>query len=182
MYPEKVLKALQRAGSLIKAGNPALALHDLEKSVRKFPREFEAWFLLGHAKGMLNDHAYAEICFKKAAAIQPKNPDVWFNLGIGYSAREMHREAIPCFEKSIAYSGQRKIEAYHNLGSCLLSLDRFSEAAAVFQNLLRLSNTSGIHASLGIAYQGSEDFPKAISAYMQAREMGMEFWKSLSMK
>ena len=28
--------------------------------------------------------------------------------------------------------------------------------------------------SLGFGYQGSEDFPKAISAYMQAREMGMD--------
>jgi len=174
MYPDKVLKALQRARSLIQAGNPALALHDLEKSVQKFPRGFEAWFLLGHAKGMLNDHTYAELCFKKAAAIQPKNPDVWFNLGIGYSARGMHLEAIPCFEKSIEYSGKRKIEAYHNLGTCLLDLDRFAAAAAVFQNLLQLSNTAGIQASMGVAYQGLEDFPKAISAYMQARKMGMD--------
>ncbi|MFZ5524174.1 MAG: tetratricopeptide repeat protein [Pseudomonadota bacterium] len=174
MYPEKILKALQRARSFIQAGNPALALHDLEKAVQKFPGGFEAWFLLGHAKGMLGDHAYAEICFNKAAAIQPKNPDVWFNLGIGYAARGMYQEAIPCFEKSIAYSGQRKIEAYHNLGSCLLTLDRFDEAAKVFQNLLSIRNTADIQASLGIAYQGSEDFPKAISAYMQAKEMGMD--------
>jgi protein O-GlcNAc transferase len=174
MYPEKTLKALQRARAFIQAGNLAPALHDLEKVVQKFPREFEAWFLLGHAKGMLNDHAYAEICFKKAAAFQPTNPDVWFNLGVGYSARGMYQEAIPCFEKSIEYSGQRKIEAYHNIGSCLLSLDRFTEAAEVFQGLLQLRNTADIHASLGIAYQGSEDFQKAISAYMQAKQMGMD--------
>lgn len=174
MYPEKILKALQRARSLIQAGNPALALHDLEKSVRKFPRGFEAWFLLGHAKGMLNDHAYAEICFNKAAAIQPKNPDVWFNLGIGYSARGMYREAIPCFEKSLEYSGRRKMEAYHNLGSCLLALDRFAEAATVFEDLLRLRNTADIQASLGIACQGAEDFSKAVTAYMHAKEMGMD--------
>jgi protein O-GlcNAc transferase len=174
MYPEKILKSLQRARSLIQAGNPSLALQDLEKIVQKYPREFEAWFLLGHAKGILNDHAYAETCFNKAAVIQPKNPDVWFNLGIGYSARGMHQEAIPCFEKAIEYSGHRSIGAYHNLGSCLLASERFSEAAVVFQNLLRLSNTAGVQASLGIAYQGSEDFTKAISAYMQAKEMGMD--------
>jgi protein O-GlcNAc transferase len=174
MYSEKVLKALQRARTLIQAGNPALALHDLEKSVQKFPRGFEAWFLLGHAKGMLNEHAYAEICFKKAAAIQPNNPDVWFNLGLGYYARGMYQDAIPCFEKSIEYSGQRKIEAYHNIGSCLLSLDRFAEAAGVFQDLLRLRNAADIQASLGIAYQGAEDFPRAVSAYMRAKEMGMD--------
>lgn len=174
MYPEKVTKALQRARSLIQAGNPGLALHDLEKSVQKYPKGFEAWFLLGHAKGLLNDHAYAETCFRKAAVFQPKNSDVWFNLGLGYSAREMYREAIPCFEKSIAYSAQPRIEAMHNLGSCLLALDRFAEAAAIFQDLLRVRNTADIRALLGIACQGMEDFPKAITAYIGALEMGMD--------
>ena len=174
MYPEKILKSLQRARSLIQAGRPSLALLDLEKSVQKFPSGFEAWFLLGHAKGMLNDHAYAETCFKKAAAIQPKNPDVWFNLGIGYSARGMHLEAIPCFEKAIEFSGRRKVDAYHNLGSCLLALDRFTEAANVFQDMLKFGNSADLQASLGIAYQGSEDFTKAISAYLKAKEMGMD--------
>jgi len=174
MYPEKVLKSLQRARSFIQAGNPGQAVHELEKAVQKFPAGFEAWFLLGHAKGMLNDHAYAEMCFNKAAAIKPKDPDVWFNLGIGYFNREIYQQAIPCFEKSIEYSGRRKIEAYHNLGSCMLSLDRFSDAAEVFRNLLSLHNTADIQANLGIAYQGSEDFPKAISAYLRAREMGMD--------
>ncbi|MEO8332110.1 MAG: tetratricopeptide repeat protein, partial [Gallionella sp.] len=103
---------MQRASSLIQAGKPGLALHDLEKSVRKFPGGFEAWFLLGHAKGLLGDHASAETCFKKAAVFQPKNPDVWFNLGLGYSARGMHLDALTCFEKSIAYSTQVRIEAY----------------------------------------------------------------------
>jgi len=174
MYPEKVTKALQRARSLIQSGNPGQALYDLEKSVRKFPGGFEAWFLLGHAKGLLNDHAHAETCFKKAAIFQPRNPDVWFNLGVGYSAREMHQEAIPCFEKCIAYSSQPRVEAYHNLGASLLALDRFKEAAAIYQDLLRVRDTAEIHARLGIAYQGLEDYPKAISAYMNALKMGMD--------
>ncbi len=174
MYPEKVTRALQRARAYIQAGNPGLAVHDLEKTVRKFPGGFEAWFLLGHAKGLLNEHAYAETCFKKAALFQPKNPDVWFNLGLGYSIRGMHREAIPCFEKSIACSGQVKAEAYHNLGSSLLALDRFAEAAAIFRDLLHLRDTADTHARLGIAYQGLEDYPKANSAYMRALEMGMD--------
>ena len=174
MYPEKVQKSLHRVRAFIQAGKPALAVFDLEKIVKKYPREFEAWFLLGHANGMLNEHNIAERYFKKAAVFQPKNPDIWFNLGIGYSARGMFLESVPCFNKAVAYSAKDNIPAHYNLGSSLLALDQFDKAAAIFQNLQRIHNTADIQASLGISYQGLEDYPKAISAYMHAKDMGMD--------
>ena len=174
MYPEKVQKTLQRARAFIQAGKPTQAAFDLEKIVKKYPREFEAWFLLGHAKGMLNEHDKAEIYFKKAALFQPENPDIWFNLGIGYSSRGMNQEAVPCFNKAVTYSAKNNIPAHFNLGSSLLALDQFDQAATIFQNLQRIHDTADIQASLGIAYQGLEDFPAAISAYMHAKNMGMD--------
>jgi len=174
MYPEKVRKTLQRARSFIQTGKPAQAVFDLEKIVKKYPGEFDAWFLLGHAKGMLNEHDKAEKYFKKAAIFQPENPDIWFNLGIGYSARGMSQEAIPCFRKAITHSTKENIPAHFNLGSSLLALEKFDQAAIVFQNLELIQDTADIHASLGIAYQGLDDFPAAISAYMRAKEMGMD--------
>ena len=174
MYPEKVQKTLQRAKAFIQAGKPAQAVFDLKKIVKKYPKEFEAWFLLGHANGMLNEHNKAERYFNKAAVFQPENPDIWFNLGIGYSARGMFRESVPCFKKATAYSAKYNIPAYFNLGSSLLALNKFDQAAAVFHKLQRIHNTADIHASLGIAYQGIEDYPKAISAYMHAKDMGMD--------
>ncbi len=174
MYPERVVKALQRARAHIQAGNPELALPDLEKSVQKSPKGFDAWFLLGQARGLLSEHAQAEACFKKAALYQPKNADLWFNLGIGYSSREMFSQAIPCYEKSIVYAGAIKVEAYHNLGSCLLSVERYEEAAAIFQGLLRLHDTADLHALLGIALQAVENYPAALAAYTGALERGMD--------
>jgi protein O-GlcNAc transferase len=173
MYPERIVKALQRARVHIQAGNPQLALPDLEKSVQKSPKGFEAWFLLGQSHGMLNDHAQAETCLKKAALYQPKNPDLWFNLGIAYSARALFNRAIPCYEKSIMFADSIKVEAYHNLGSCLLEVERYEEAAAIFQGLLRISDTADLQALLGIALQGAGNFSGAISAYAGALDRGM---------
>ncbi len=173
MYPEKITKALQRARQFIDRGNPGQALFDLEKIVRKFPKGFDAWFLLGHAQGLLNDHAGAESSFKRAAIIQPGNPDIWFNLGIGYSARNMHQEAIACFKKNLDYSGKQRTESCLNLASCWIALGDYASAVNLLRQLLTTSNTAEIHANLGIAYQGLEKFPEAIAAYLRARDMGM---------
>lgn len=173
MYPERVVKALQRARAHIQAGNPELALPELEKSVQKSPKGFDAWFLLGQARGILNQHAHAETCLKKAAIFNPKNADLWFNLGICYSAREMFREAIPCYQKSIQYADRIQVEAYHNLGSCLLSIESYADAAHVFQGALRLHDSADLQALLGIALQGNGDHPGAITAYESALERGM---------
>lgn len=174
MYPERVVKALQRARAHIRAGNPELALPDLEKSVQKSPKGFDAWFLLGQAQCLLNLHAQAETSFTKATVYQPQNPEVWFNLGISYSAREMFSQALPCYKKSILHASGIHVEAYHNLGSCLLSLQQHAEAAEVFRGLLRLHESADLQALLGLAQQGLEDYRAAIAAYDFAQKLGMD--------
>ncbi|MDH4285147.1 MAG: tetratricopeptide repeat protein, partial [Gallionellaceae bacterium] len=89
MYPKHITKTLDRARVNIRSGNPAAVLGDLSRVVQEFPNEFDGWMLLGHATGMMNDHASAEACFRKAAAIQPKSPDAWHNLGLSYAMRGM---------------------------------------------------------------------------------------------
>ncbi|MGC2165922.1 MAG: tetratricopeptide repeat protein [Gallionella sp.] len=173
MHSEKITKALQRARQFIDRGNPGQALFDLEKIVRKFPKGFDAWFLLGHAKGLLNDHEGAELSFKRAAVIQPGNPDIWFNLGIGYSARNMHREAIACFKKNLEYSGKQRMESCLNLASCWIALEDYASAVNLLRELLLTTDSAEVHANLGIAYQGLEQFPEAIAAYLRARKAGM---------
>lgn len=173
MYPERVVKALQRARAHIQAGHPELALPELEKSVHKSPKGFDAWFLLGQARVLLNQHAQAEVCFKKAALYQPKNPDLWFNLGICFSARELFSLAIDCYQKSILYAEAIPIEAYHNLGSCLLAIENYDEAIIVFQGLLRVHDSADFQALLGISLQGKGDYVGALAAYHGAQERGM---------
>jgi len=172
MYPERVLKALQRAKANINAGDATSAVEDLEKVVQKVPKAFDGWFLMGQAKGMLGDHAGAEICFKQAAVLQPKNPAAWSNLGMSCSIRGMFAEALKAYTRSLSVSPSPHPDTLHNVGSCYIQLDRYDEAIAVFRELLRVKDNSDVWALLGIAYQGIDRYQDALNAYLKARERG----------
>lgn len=172
MYPEKILKALQRAQSNIRAGNPAGALQDLEKVVSKCPKGFDGWLSFGQAKGSLNDHAGAEQCFRKAAAIQPKNPDAWNNLGLSLYSRSMFAEACAAYKKAVALSASAYPDMVYNLASCHLQLDHYDTAARMFESLLAVKNNSDIWALLGMSYQGLGQHQQALDAYRRSLERG----------
>lgn len=172
MYPENVLKALQRAHANIRSGNPAAALADLEKIVQKFPHGFDGWLLLGQARGMLNRHAAAEQCFKKATEIQPENSDAWHSLGISFSARGMFQQALPAYSQAINVSANPHPNKLINLGSCLLQLDQYAEAVDVFKKVIARQDTSDAWIFLGISCQGLAQYQEALSAYLKASERG----------
>lgn len=172
MYPERVLKALQRARVNINSGNPAAALDDLAKAVQKSPNGFDCWLLLGQAKGLLNDHASAEACFKKATAIQPKNPDGWNNLGISFSARGMYGQALAAYSKAVSVTGNPHPDMLRNLGSCFLQLDRYEEAVQVLTRAALLKDTSDAWTLLGVSCQSLDRYQDALSAYLRAAERG----------
>lgn len=175
MYPERVAKALQRAKAFIQAGNAELALPDLEKAVQKAPKGFEAWFLLGQAKGMLGDYDGSETALKKAVPHNPKHGDLWYNLGISHSARGQYEKAMECYHKAIVHSSPRlHAQATHNFGSCLISLEQYDEAAEVLGALSHRHENADVVALLGIACQGKHDFSAALAAYERALALGMD--------
>ena len=172
MYPERILKALQRAQACIRAGNPSAALEDLEKVVSKCPKGFDGWLSLGQAKGLLDDHAGAEQCFRKAAAILPKNPDGWNNLGMSLYRRGMFAQACAAYEKAVSVSASAYPDTVYNLASCHLQLDHYDTAAQLFESLLATTDNSDVWALLGMCYQGSGQPQKALDAYRHALERG----------
>lgn len=172
MYPEKILKALQRAQANIRAGNPSAALPDLEKVVSKCPKGFDGWLSLGQAKGSLNDHVGAEQCFRKATALQPKNPDAWNNLGLSLYSRGMYEQACAAYEKAVSLSASAYPDMVYNLASCHLQLDRYEAAARIFESLLAAKDNSDIWALLGMSYQGLVQPQKALDAYRRSVERG----------
>ncbi|MDP3671332.1 MAG: tetratricopeptide repeat protein [Telluria sp.] len=174
MYPERVAKALQRAKANIHAGHPELALPDLERAVAKVPKGFDAWFLLGQAKILLNDYGDAETCLKKATHYDPADAGAWFNLGVTYSARGQFAEAIPCYTRAAQYAKTAPVDAIHNLGSCLMSLARFDEAASTFEVLVGLHGGADGQVLLGMAYQGGGHVEKAAAAFSHALDRDMD--------
>lgn len=172
MYPERVMKALQRARANIQAGNGAAAIDDLEKAVQKAPKAYDAWLLLGQARGLLDDQAGAEACFRKATALQPRNPDGWSNLGISYSIRGLYEPALAAYARALAVAAHPHPDIVHNLGACYLQLDRYDEAVQVFKDLVLMKDSSDVWALLGMSYQGLDRYPEALAAYLKACDKG----------
>lgn len=172
MYPERVMKALQRAKAALNAGDAALALPDIEKALQKCPKGYDCWLLNGQARGLLGDHAGAEQCFRKAIAIEPKNLDGWNNLGIALCARKMYQPAIDAFNKAIACALQAHPDVYHNLASCHLELGQYQQAATIYEHVIRRKETGDVWALLAMSYQGLDRYEDALAAYLLAQTRG----------
>lgn len=172
MYPERVLKTLQRAQADLNMGDAGAAIRELEKIVRKFPKGFECWLLYGQAKGRLGDHAGAESCFRKAAAIQPKNVDGWYNLGISLETRKLHAQAASAYRKALACLDTPHPAVCRNLASCYIELGDYAQAVPVCEALASAANNSDAWALLGIACQGAVRYEQARDAYLHALGRG----------
>jgi protein O-GlcNAc transferase len=172
MYPERVMKALQRAKAALNAGDAAGALPDIEKALQKCPKGFDCWLLSGQAKGLLGDHAGAEQCFRKAIAIAPKSLDGWNSLGLSLSARGRFEPAIEAFNKAIACALQPHPDVYHNLASCHLQLGQYRQAATIYEHVVARKDTSDVWALLAMSYQGLERYRDALAAYLLAQSKG----------
>lgn len=172
MYPERILKALQRAHANLNAGAIGAAIEDLEKVVEKMPKAFDAWLLMGQAKGMGGDHEGAAVCFTEASALQPKNPVALAYLGMTYLHRGLYEPALQAYNRSLAVSPAPHPETLFAIATCYIHLDRYQEAADLLQQLVAFKDTSEVWMMLGAAYQGQDRYTEALAAYLQARQRG----------
>ncbi len=172
-YPERIQKALDRARGHIQRNEPQNAIPDLEKVVAKLPKSADGWFLLGEVKGMLGEHREAEGHLRKALSLMPKNVNIQFSLAQTLTKRERFAEAIPLYSKAILSTHTPPASAIHNLGSCHLQLGQYEDAVGVFTALLRHVDTADIRALLGMAYQGLNDYGRALEEYEKAASNGL---------
>lgn len=172
MYPEKVMKALQRAKADLAAGDPGAAIADLQKAVKKFPKGFECWLLYGQAKGQLGDHAGAETCFRKAIAIEPRDLNGWNCLGLSYTSRRMYKQAADAFSKAIGCDPQAHPDVYHNLGSAQLEQGQYQQAAKTYEYTVQRKDTRDVWSLLAMAYKGLDRYDDALAANLKAVQRG----------
>lgn len=172
MYPERVLKSLQRAKTSLHIGDIVAANKELEKAVSKFPKGFDCWLLFGQAKGRMGDHGGAERCFRKAVNLQPRSADAWFNLGIALSTRALHADAADAYRKALACSDRPYPEIYRNLATCYMELGDYVQAVALCEALVVVQSNGDAWTMLGIACQGAVRYEQALDAYLNALAKG----------
>ncbi|MBE0614750.1 MAG: glycosyltransferase [Burkholderiales bacterium] len=91
------LAPLARAQALLREGQAAEAIAALEPLLKRSPDNVEAWFALGQARGMLEQHAAAEQAFSKAASLRPDMHEAHFNVALSLAYQEKLLESVESF-------------------------------------------------------------------------------------
>lgn len=91
------LEILDRAQALIRLGQAAKAVAELEPLLARSADNVEAWFTLGQARGMLERHAEAEDAFRHAARLRPGMREAHFNVALSLAYQDKLRESVGSF-------------------------------------------------------------------------------------
>jgi tetratricopeptide (TPR) repeat protein len=91
------LEILDRAQALIRQGQAAAAVSELEPLLARSSDNVEAWFTLGQARGMLERHAAAEDAFRNAARLRPAMREAHFNVALSLAYQDKLRESVGSF-------------------------------------------------------------------------------------
>lgn len=95
--PASPLETLDRAHALMRLGQVAEAVSQLEPLLARNPDDVQAWFALGQAQGMLERHAEAEHAFRSAARLRPEMSEAHFNVALSLAYQDRLRESLPSF-------------------------------------------------------------------------------------
>lgn len=81
----------------------------------------------------------AEATYRKAVAVNPKNPEAQYNLGCALMAQQKDSAAVACFEAGaqLQPDKMRRAQAYHNMGVICQQKKMFGEAIEAYKQALR---------------------------------------------
>lgn len=146
----------------------------LEAKVQLYPNDAKTWKELG-LKQQENERDKAAIAaFEKAVLLDPKCLDAWLALAIAYRNEHCRMDAFNCLEQWIANNPkykdilQEELGVYHKDG-----IKRHDYITNVFLEAARASPggeemDADVQVGLGVLFNMSEDFSKAIDCFKAA--------------
>lgn len=129
------LDTTARLADLIRTGNSAKAIPDIEKQISLSPREDRLWALLGQAHFHVNRFAEAVTALREALRLKPDHAAHCGDLGIALRADGRVTEAEALLREAIRRDGANPLSRFA-LGNLFVSQRRHEEAIAVFGSIL----------------------------------------------
>ena len=83
------------------SGDHFTAVNYLKQAIEKYPRNGQAYTLLGNCQECLEKVDEAIKSYDTALEIDPENAETWFNKGMTLKKKGMINEATQCIEKCI---------------------------------------------------------------------------------
>ena len=137
-----------------------------------------ASLLAGNAASAMGDDAAALVHFKNALAANGLDNNnhytVMFNLAVVEYGQEQYQAALDTLDRFESETKVEKPEADTLRGAALLSLERFDEAAAVYEKRLEKDpNDKNALMNAASAYQQAGQDEKAVALLARAQSSGM---------
>jgi tetratricopeptide (TPR) repeat protein len=105
--------------------------------------------------------------------------DAWHLYGVLKLQQGLYEEAVDLIGKAIKLSN-RSVQAYANLGTALVNLQRYAEAMEAYQNAVRIQPTYAVgHFNLGHLHSTLNRIEEALLSYSQAISCDSSFIDAL---
>jgi tetratricopeptide (TPR) repeat protein len=154
----------------------------LQKVTAWQPENPVAWYHLGVAYAMADQHEQAIQAYRQAIALDPKDAVPWNGLGNVYADLGRYEEAIQAYQQAIALDPKFALP-WNGLGNVYADLGRYDEAIQAYQQAIALDpKDAAPWNNLGNVYRDLGRYEEAIQAYQRAIALDPKFalpWNGL---
>lgn len=98
---DQAAKCIERASTLIQAGNPQVASEELRQAILYSPKNAGAYLLLGVALSQMGHAAESETAFRRAIQLDDASPKARYNLAVHQYAQGEMRNALATAREAI---------------------------------------------------------------------------------
>ncbi len=163
------------------SGEEDLAIEELLTALKLSPNLMKAAHRLGRIFQKEGMYGKAIAYYSKQADLEP-SPGLYGIIGMLYLRQEKYNEAIECFQKALRMDSDFLVAetdmmaAYHLWASQLIKDNKADEALSILSRALETFPSSRvIHYDMGIAYNTSGQYEKAIEQYRKTLEIEPSF-------
>jgi tetratricopeptide (TPR) repeat protein len=150
------------------------AIENYQKCLHEIPDSTEVLNNLGIALGKQGKFDEAIKYFEAALRIKPDFAEVHINLGITLAAKGEFAEALRHYKTAAETTDTPRL--YSNLGSLLLNIGRFEEAAIAYRKALSATpDDFNVLGKLGCALAHTGKFDEAISVLTKSLQIKPDF-------
>jgi serine/threonine protein kinase/tetratricopeptide (TPR) repeat protein len=164
------------ARALARQGNPDGAVREYQRAITIRPDYFLNHSALGNFYFRAGRYAEAAMAYQRVTEVQPDSALGYLNLGAAYAAAGDKARALQNFQHALAIQPDEMAQS--NVGAILYSERRYAEAAAAFEQAVRLGPRSPVaHRNLGDASAKLGNRAQARAEYRKALELSRELLK-----
>jgi eukaryotic-like serine/threonine-protein kinase len=154
---------------LLSQGHREEGLAEMQRAIDLHPDYGENYRVLGRCYFQLGRYPDALGAFRRVTELQPDNPRGFQGLGAVYQAEGENTLALDNYRRAVGIRPDSR--SLFNMGTLLMVQGRHKEAAAAFEDALRLEPTPLRLIYLGNTYSRLGQLDEARSRYLRAAEL-----------